>query len=133
MAATVAGPEPVNAANIAQEAIVTIPNPPGIHPNKLSAQFTILLDIPPLSINSPTNINNGTASKGKESKPVVILCGIKRRGFIPLIIKNNVPAPNILYATGTPNKIKNIIIAKVKLVIFSLLLNKIFIIFYNIK
>ena len=50
MAATVAGPEPVKAAKIAQLKTVTIPSPPGIQPRRLFAQSVSLREMPPKSI-----------------------------------------------------------------------------------
>ena len=69
MAATVAGPEPVKAAKIAQLNTVTTPNPPGSQPSRLFAQSVKRLEIPPKSIRLPTRINRGTASKVKEFMP----------------------------------------------------------------
>ena len=69
IAATVAGPEPVSAAKIAQLNTVTIPSPPGSQPKILFAQSVRRLEIPPKSIRFPTKINSGTASSVKELRP----------------------------------------------------------------
>ena len=69
MAATVAGAEPVSAANSAHARTATVPRPPGWEPTRLLAQRTILRLIPPVSIRLPTSTNNGIARYGNESRP----------------------------------------------------------------
>ena len=78
IAATVAGPEPVRAAKIAQLNTVTIPSPPGSHPRMLLAQSVSRLEIPPKSIKLPTRINSGTARSVKEFRPKIRRCGTTR-------------------------------------------------------
>ena len=69
MAATVAGPEPVRAAKMAQLNTVTMPRPPGSQPRMLLAQSVSRLEMPPKSIRLPTRINRGTASRVNEFSP----------------------------------------------------------------
>ena len=72
IAAVVAGPDPDNAAKNAQPKTATRPRLPVTFPISDSAILTILLAIPPCSINEPANTNKGTVINGKGSTPVYI-------------------------------------------------------------
>ena len=106
MAATVAGAEPVSAANSAHARTATVPRPPGWEPTRLLAQRTILRLIPPVSIRLPTSTNNGIARYGNESRPVSILCGTSISGFICVISRKIEEDAAMENATGTPKKIR---------------------------
>ena len=111
MAATVAGPEPVKAAKIAQLKTVTIPSPPGIQPRRLFAQSVSLREMPPKSIRFPTRMNSGTARRVKELSPYTNLW-VTTRERTPVSTRYVIPAERMENATGTPisinpNKTRN--------------------------
>ena len=60
----------------------TIAKLPLTNPKHALEKSTILLEIPPLSINSPASINNGIAMIGQESRAVNIRWGTNTMGKV---------------------------------------------------
>lgn len=86
MAATVAGPEPEIAAKNIHVRIAAIPRPPGSQPRIELQKLISLLEIPPVSIRLPATMKSGTASDGKESVAVNILCTTTISGVLLPIV-----------------------------------------------
>jgi hypothetical protein len=105
-AATVAGPEPVKAANKVQDMIVIIPILPFKCPKYAWIQLTSLLEIEVLSITNPVKINIDIANIGNESIPVIIRCATTISGLKLVITRNPAPDKMRLKAIGTPINIR---------------------------
>jgi hypothetical protein len=74
--------EPETPAKTIEAPTVIIPRLPRINPKQALEKSTILLEIPPLSINTPASMNSGIAIRGQESRAVNILWGIKTKGIL---------------------------------------------------
>ena len=72
-AAVSAVDDPDTPAKIIEAMTETMPRLPLTNPKQALENSTILLEIPPLSINSPASINKGIAIIGHESRAVNIL------------------------------------------------------------
>lgn len=81
IAAVSAVEDPETPAKIIDAKTVIIPKLPLTKPNISLAKFTILFDIPPLSIKFPANIKNGIAIIGHESNAANILWGMTIKGI----------------------------------------------------
>src|SRR5699024_12786280 len=106
IAATVAGPDPLSAANIVHAMMDTAASPPVKCPTNDFATSINLLERPPYSIIKPAKTNSGTAIREEESTVENIPWAIKFKGIFSVKISVTTEEIHSAKAIGTLKTIK---------------------------